>query len=128
MRLSKYLAAFAIAGTLALAGCATTLSDLAVSTTHATPTQAKTVAEATLALTVAENGVTVYAQSPLANVAVLRQLKALLPPIHNALKRVQVANAAGNSALTAAALTAFNEAWAALQSYESTKGVSADGR
>ncbi len=126
MRLSKFL--FAAVLSFGLVGCApgqlsNVLSGGVVSATTATPQQAKSVAEATLAVTLAERALTLYVEHGNPDPAVLRQLKVLVPAVHNALKRVQVANAAGNSALYAAALGAFNEAWAALQAYQKMKGL-----
>jgi hypothetical protein len=120
----KFLTAFVLAGAMLTAGCTSGgFAGFGAAVTTKTPTQARTVAEATLAATIAEKMLLVYVQSGKADPAVLRQLRVLVPAVHNALVRVQVANKNGDSALTAAALGAFNEALAALNSYSSLKGV-----
>lgn len=125
MRLSLY--AFTLAAALSLGGCASVASvasDLAVSATTATPAQAKTVGEATQATALAEKTLDLAVTSGALPPAVIAELKILVPAVHNALKKVEAANAAGNSALTALALASFNEARAALNSYETLSGVS----
>lgn len=112
---------------LSLGGCTTigsTLSDIAVATTSATPSQAKTVAEAIQATALVEKSLDLYVTTAKPDAAVLQELKILVPAVHNALVAAEVANSAGNSALTAAGLAAFNEALAAVQTYESLKGIS----
>lgn len=93
------------------------------SLTTATPQQAATVAEATQLLTVAEKGADLYVTTGNPSPAVVGQLRILVPAVHNTLKAAQAANANGNSAGVATALAAFNEALAALQTYESAKGI-----
>lgn len=74
--------------------------------------------------TILEHGLDLYVASPVSDRAVVLELKILVPAVHNALAAAEVANSAGNSALTAAALATFNEALDAVQSYETLKGVS----
>lgn len=121
----KFLSAAILACAVLLSGCAsnTPISDLAVSVTTATPTQAKTVGEATQALTILEKSLDAYVVSGAAKPAVLDELQSLVPPIHNALKKVQDANRAGNSALVATTLAAFNEALTAYNSYKTSQGI-----
>lgn len=112
---------------LGLGGCTTVgsaISDIAVATTSASPSQAKTVAEAAQATALVEKSLDLYVTTAAPDRAVLQELKILVPALHNALVAAEVANGAGNSALTAAGLAAFNEALAAVKSYESLKGVS----
>ena len=120
------LSVVAVALALLLGGCASiasVASDLAVSASTATPTQAKTVGEATQALTIAEKTLDAVVVSGTLPHTVIEELKILVPPMHNALKKAQAANAAGDSAAVALALAAFNEAKAALSSYETLQGV-----
>lgn len=119
-------ALFAAACIVMLSGCTSMgslLSGLAVSATSATPSQAKTLAEATQAATLAEHALDLYVTTGNPSPAVLHQLQVLVPAVHNALVKVEDANRAGNSALTAAALGAFNEALAAYASYSALQGV-----
>lgn len=109
--------AFALVASLALAGCAGTFS------TAAPPEQAKTVAEAIQATTLAEQSLDLYVTSGAASPAVISELKVLVPAVHGALKKVEDAQRAGNNALVAAGLAAFNQALAALDSYKATAGV-----
>lgn len=113
-----------LSATTALGGCAQTLSSLAVSLTSASPTQAKSVAEAEQVTTLAEQALDLYVQNGNPSQPVLAELKILVPALHNALKQVEAANMAGNSASAAAALAAFNQALAALNSYKTNQGVS----
>lgn len=125
MRLSRLLP-LALACAMALGGCSTVgqaLSGLVVSVTSATPSQAKTVAEATQAATLVEQSLDLYVKNGHPSPAVLQELQVLVPAVHNTLVRAQQANASGNSALTAAALAAFNEATSAANSYETLQGV-----
>lgn len=118
--------ALVLIAALGLAGCSTAaslLSGVAVSFTTANPFQAKTIAEATQAATLAEKALDLYVTSGHASKPVLDELQVLVPAVHNALKKAQAANAAGNSALVAAALAGFNEALAALNSYKTLQGV-----
>lgn len=111
---------------LGLGGCATVgsaLSNIAVSTTSATPSQAKTVAEAIQATALTERGLDLYVTTAPENQAILQELQILVPAVHRTLLAVEAANASGNSALVAASLGTFNEALAAVKSYEALKGV-----
>lgn len=112
-----------LSATTALGGC-TAISNLAVSLTSASPTQAKSVAEAEQVTTLAEQALDLYVQNGNPSQPVLAELKILVPALHNALKQVEAANTAGNSASAAAALAAFNQALAALNSYKTNQGVS----
>jgi hypothetical protein len=125
MRLQNFAAAALLA--LSLAGCTTVgslVSDVAVATTSATPAQATTVAEAEQAATLAEQALDLYVKTGNPSPAVLAELNVLVPAVHNTLVKAEQANAAGNSALTAAALAGFNEALAAYNSYATLQGVS----
>lgn len=126
MRFSRGFLAFALAGALVTGGCAEVReigSDIAVSTTTATPSQAKTVADAIQLTTLAEKSLDVIVTSGVLSRPVLDELAILVPAVHNALKKVEAANSAGNSALTAAALAAFNEALKAFNIYKQANGV-----
>lgn len=104
---------------LMLCGCAGVITSL----THATPEQAKTVAEATQITTASEKLIDVYVNSGAASHAVLDELNDLVPRVHNTLKAAQAAQKAGNSALVATSLAAFNQAISALSAYEANAGV-----
>lgn len=124
----KRLACFAIAAALALSGCASVggvVSKVVVAATTKTPNQATTVAEATQAATLIENSVKLYVDTANPSKAVLTQLQSLLAGLHQNLQRAQAADRAGNSALAASALDAFNQALAAYQTYAVNQGVSA---
>lgn len=122
----KMLKVLALGALVALGGCSSFgsfVSDLTVSATSATPTQAKTVGEATTLATAAERALDFYVNNGSPSRAVLNELNILVPAVHSALVKVEAANKAGNSALTAAALAAFNEALAAYESYATQQGV-----
>lgn len=125
--LRKCIIAPLLACSLALGGCASVasaLSSIAVATSSSTPTQATTVAEATQAVTLAEQALDVYVKTGNPSQAVLQQLNILVPALHNTLVAAETANKAGNSAATAAAMAAFNQALAAYNSYLSLEGIS----
>ncbi len=110
-----------------LGGCTglrATLADFAISTTVASPTQAKTVEDATRLTSEAERLLDIVVVNGHLSNAVLDELKILVPAVHNALKTVQAANASGDNAATALALSAFNQALNALNAYKTLKGVS----
>ena len=73
--------------------------------------------------TAAERALDCYVNNGSPSRAVLNELNILVPAVHSALVKVEAANKAGNSALTAAALAAFNEALAAYESYATQQGV-----
>lgn len=112
---------------LCLGGCANerqAVADVISSQTTSSPAQAKTLAEAIQMTTVVEYSLDLVVQSGVTPPAVIDELKILVPVVHNALKKAEAAQAAGNSPLVAASLTAFNEAFAALAAYKAQKGVS----
>jgi hypothetical protein len=122
----KMLKVLAFGAVVALGGCTSFgsfVSDLAISATSATPTQAKTVGEAATLATAAEKALDLYVTTGSPSTGVLNELNILVPAVHNALVKVEAANKAGNSALTAAALATFNEALAAYESYATQNGV-----
>jgi hypothetical protein len=111
---------------VSLGGCAdlaSVASSVAVSVTTATPTQVTTLAEAEQAATLAEQGLDLYVTTGTPSPAVVAELKVLVPALHTVLKQAEAANAAGNSALAAAAIASFNQALAALNSYKTLQGV-----
>lgn len=112
---------------VALGGCSTVasgISDITVAATTASPSQATTVAEAIQATTLTEQALDLYVKTGNPDPAVLKELQVLVPAVHNALVQVETANTNGNSALAAAAMAAFNQALAAVNSYETLQGVS----
>lgn len=124
--MKKLLVLAVLAAGLSAAGCAPTaslLSQLAVSTSSATPTQVKTIDEAVNADKLMAQSVDLYAQTGNTNVAVLKTLRTALTVVHTALLSAENANASGNSAATAAGLAAFSEALALFNGYETLKGV-----
>ncbi len=127
MRLKTLVAGLALAAAFSLSGCtwfSSAVSDVVVATSGASPTQAKTVAEAAQATTLAEKALDLYVKNGNPSPAVLSELSVLVPAVHNALVKAEQANSSGNSALTAIALAAFNEALAAYNSYATLQGVS----
>jgi hypothetical protein len=111
---------------VSLGGCAdlaSVASSVAVSVTTATSTQVTTLAEAEQAATLAEQGLDLYVTTGTPSPAVVAELKVLVPALHTVLKQAEAANAAGNSALAAAAIASFNQALAALNSYKTLQGV-----
>lgn len=125
MRLLKFAAAVALAVNLsACASLGSFVSDVTVSATSATPGQAKTVAEAAQAATLVEHSLDLYVKAGNPSPAVLTEIQVLVTAVHNTLVKAEQANAAGNSALTATGLAAFNQAIAAVNSYETLQGVS----
>ena len=116
----------ALVGLAMLGGCAqlgSLVSEVTVAATSATPTQATTLAEAEQAATLAEQALDLYVRTGNPSQAVLSELQILVPAIHNSLVKVEQANSAGNSALAATALAAFNEALTAYQTYAANNGV-----
>ena len=109
----------AMTAALVLSGCA----GLLTASTTATPGQATSVAEAVQATTLAEQAVDLYVKAGNPNKAVLAELNVLVPAVHGSLVAVEAANANGNSAVAAAALAAFNEAYTAYQTYAAKQGV-----
>ena len=123
----KMLKVLALGAVVALGGCSglgSFVSGLTVSATTATPGQATTLAEAEQAATLTEKALDLYVNTGNPSPAVLNELNVLVPAVHNALVKVEQANKAGNSALIAAALAAFNQAIDAVNSYETLQGVS----
>lgn len=119
------IAVMLVAG-LNLGGCTTLRqagADVAVSSTTTSQAQIKTLGDAILVTTQAEKLLDIYVTSGLATPAVLGQLKILVPAVHNALKKAEDANRAGNNPLLAASLAAFNEALTALNQYKAAKGI-----
>lgn len=115
-----------VALALTLGGCsslASAVSSIAVATSTSSTTQATTVAEAEQAATLAEKALDLYVTTANPSKTVLQELQVLVPAVHNALVKAEAANAAGDSAATAAALAVFNEALAAYQSYATLQGV-----
>lgn len=122
----KRFAFAALAASIALSGCASvasTVSSVVVSATTSSATQATTVAEAAEITALIEKSLDIYVQSGAASPAILKQLQILVPAVHNTLVAVEKANANGNSATVAAALAAFNQALAAVNSYETLQGI-----
>lgn len=127
----KFFGSFALVAVLSiggagLSGCESwrqSAADVAVSSTTTSPAQAKSLGDAILITTQAEKTLDIYVTSGLASPAVLAQLKILVPAVHNALKKAEDAQRAGDSPLVAASLAAFNEALTALNSYKATKGI-----
>lgn len=98
-------------------------ADVAVSSTTTTPAQAKTLADAIALTTVAETNLTVLVRNDVLPIPVLERLRILVPAVHNALKKAEDAQRAGDSPLVAAALASFNEALTALNAYKAAKGI-----
>lgn len=105
-----------------LGGC-NAIRDVAVSSSTTSPAQAKTLGDAVVITTQVEKTLDIYVTSGLASPAVLAQLEVLVPAVHNALKKAEDAQRAGDSPLVAASLAGFNEALTALNSYKATKGI-----
>jgi len=109
-----------------IGGCTTArqaAADVAVSATTTSPAQAKTLADAILLTTAAETNLTVLVRNDVLPVPVLERMKILVPAVHNALKKAEDAQRAGDSPLVAAALASFNEALTVLNAYKAAKGI-----
>lgn len=120
------LAAFLALSLVPMNGCASLrqgAADVAVSSTTTTPAQAKTLADAIALTTVAETNLTVLVRNDVLPIPVLERLRILVPAVHNALKKAEDAQRAGDSPLVAAALASFNEALTALNAYKAAKGI-----
>lgn len=116
----------ALVALVALGGCtslSSAVSQAVVSFTSSTPSQATTVAEAAQIATLAEKAVDLYVKNGHPSQSTLAELKVLLTDLHTPLVAAEQANASGNSAAAAAAVSAFNEALAAYQSYAVHSGV-----
>jgi len=124
--LKRGITAVLLTGGLMLGGCTSAregLADVATSATTTSPAQAKTLGDAIQLATAAEKSLDVLVVAGVLPTAWLDELKILVPPVHNALKKAEAAQRAGNSPLVAAALDGFNEALTALNTYKATKGI-----
>lgn len=122
----KLLALIGLLVLVPLGGCANerqAVADVLTSSTTTSPSQAKTLAEAIQLTTVAEHSLDIAVTGELVAPAVLDELKILVPAVHNALKKAEAAQTAGNSPLVAVALNGFNEALLALNTYKAQKGI-----
>lgn len=118
----------AAAAFVMLSGCTTMsalTSDLAVELSSGSTTQAKTLGEANELAADVWKGIDKYAVGDYGtpDAAVLKEIQLLAAPIHAALQQGDAAQKAGNSPAVAVALAAFNEAMAAMNTYEAQKGI-----
>ena len=112
------LLALALSAALALGGCQT-LTNLAQSTTTATPQQATTLGQAAQLADIATVATDKYVTSSSPNLATVQRLQQLRAAVRKAMDDLVAANMKGQS-LTFAAL---NAAYSAFTSYASTNGV-----
>lgn len=118
MKKHRHLAAPLLALSIALGGCAgtiTTAGNIGQSVSVASPTQARTLAEALQAATLCTDAVDLYVRTGNPSRAVLDELNILNDRVHDTLVNLQTANMRGQS-LTFAA---FNEALQAFNAYYS---------